>query len=136
MGDLEMLTREQLQGVLIAVSKPVFAITKDSRYAVGYNVRLSVKISTTQDLATTIQRTLHQHGIVSQVGRSKNGHKQKGILTVTANGNLYKLLELIPMTLPTVGNWMVFKQALDIVNEGRHQTQEGLDKLFEIKGLI
>ena len=111
MGDLEMLTREQLQGVLIAVSKPVFAITKDSRYAVGYNVRLSVKISTTQDLANTLQRTLHQHGIVSHVGRSKNGHKQKGILTVAgvrSNGNLYKLLELIPMTLPTVGDWMKF----------------------------
>ena len=139
MGDLEMLTREQLQGVFIAVSKPVFAITKDSRYAVGYNVRLSVKISTTQDLANTLQRTLHQHGIVSHVGRSKNGHKQKGILTVAgvrSNGNLYKLLELIPMTLPTVGDWMRFKQALDIVNEGRHQTQEGLDMLFEIKGLI
>jgi len=131
-----MLTREQLQGVLIAVSKPVFAITKDSRYAVGYNVRLSAKISTTQNLANTLQRTLHQHGIVSPVGRSKNGHKQKGILTVSGKDNLYKLLELIPMTLPTVGDWIKFKQALDIVNEGRHQTQEGMDKLFEIKGLI
>ena len=40
------------------------------------------------------------------------------------------------MTLATVGDWMRFKQALDIVNEGRHQTQEGLDELLELKGLI
>jgi len=136
MGDLEMLTREQLQGVLIAISKPAILITKDSRYAVGYNVRLSVKISTTQDLAIAIQRTLHQHGIISHAGKWKNGHKKKGILSVSGNGNLYKLLALIPMTLPTVGNWLSFKRALDIVNESRHQTQEGLDMLFEIKGLI
>jgi hypothetical protein len=131
-----MLTREQLQGVLIAVSKPVITITKDSRYAVGYNVRLNVKISTTQDLAIAIQRTLHQHGIISHAGKWKNGYKKKGILSVSGNDNLYKLLALIPMTLPTVGNWLSFKRALDIVNESRHQTQEGLDMLFEIKGLI
>ena len=136
MGDLEMLTREQLQGVLIAVSKPVITITKDSRYAVGYNVRLKVKISTTQGLANAIQRTLLQRGIVSHTAKWKNGCKKKGILSVSGKDNLYKLLELIPMTLPTVGDWMKFKQALDIVNESRHQTQEGLDMLFEIKGLI
>ena len=127
MGDLEKLTREQIQGVLISTAKPQFAITKDSRYSTGYNVRLSVRINTTQELAHSLQRTLYQHQVITSVGK---------VLTVNGNGNLYKLLELIPMTLPTVGDWMRFKQALDIVNEGRHQTQEGLDELLELKGLI
>ena len=133
-GDLEMLTRGQLQGVLIAIAKPSFAITKDERYATGYNVRLGMRMKTNLDLSRAIHRTLLQHGIKAR--DSKNEPANKGHISVTGKDNLYKLYELIPLTLPTVGDWMRFRRALDIVSEGKHQTQEGLDELFKIKGLL
>ena len=133
-GDLEMLTREQLQGVLVTIAKPDFVITKDERYATGYNVRVAMRIRTTLDLSRAIHRTLLQHEIMCH--NSKNAVANKGHISVCGKDNLYKLLELIPMTLPTVGNLIQFKQALDIVSEGKHQTQEGLDELFKIKGLL
>ena len=134
MGDLEMLSREQLQGILIAIAKPDFAITRDERYATGYNVRVGMKMKTNLDLSRAIHRTLLQYEIIAR--NNKNEAKNKGHISVSGNNNLYKLLELIPMTLPTVGDWMRFKRALDIVADGRHQTQEGLDELFKIKGLL
>ena len=122
-----MLTREQLQGVLISIAKPQFLITRDERYATGYGVRLSVAIRTGRDLITAINRTLLQHEISSKVYSDGKSLKVNGI------DNLCKMIELIPMTLPSVGDWMRFSQALEIVKDGKHQTQEGLDKLFEIK---
>jgi hypothetical protein len=130
MGDLEMLTREQLQGVLISIAKPQFLITRDERYATGYCVRLSITIGTNRDLLTAIIRTLLQYEIVAKP--YSNGKSLK----VNGNDNLCKLLELIPKTLPAKANWMRFSQALEIVKDSKHQTQEGLDELFRIKGLL
>jgi len=125
-----MLTREQLQGVLISIAKPQFLITRDERYATGYCVRLSVAIRTGRDLITAINRTLLQHEI------SSKGYSDGKSLKVNGVDNLCKLLELIPKTLPANADWMRFSQALEIVKDGRHQTQEGLDELFRIKGLL
>jgi len=147
MGDLEMLSREQLQGVLISIAKPQFLITKDERYATGYCVRLNVKITTNVDLCNAIERSLLHNQIKSKVTNDRtwqdgkvsvlvNKVRSRGFLIVNGNDNLYKLYELIPLTLPTVGDWMRFRRALDIVADGRHQTQEGLDELFTIKGLL
>ena len=129
-----MLSREQLQGVLIAIAKPDFAIIRVERYATGYSVRVAMKMKTNLDLSRAIQRTLLQHEI--KVRNNQTEAANKGHISVSGKDNLYKLLELIPMTLPTVGDWMRFKRALDIVADGRHQTQEGLDELFKIKGLL
>jgi hypothetical protein len=134
MGDLEMLTREQLQGVLISIAKPQFLITRDERYATGYCVRLAIKMKNSVDLSCAIQRTLLQNEIPSRNGC--NIPANKGFITVNGNDNLCKLLELIPKTLPANADWMRFSQALEIVKDGRHQTQEGLDELFRIKGLL
>ena len=147
MGDLGMLTREQLQGVLISIAKPQFLITRDERYSTGYCVRLSVKITTNVDLCNAISRSLLHIQIKSKVKNDRtwqdgkvsvlvNKIHSRGFLIVNGNDNLYKLLELIPKTLPANADWLRFSQALESVKDGKHQTQEGLDKLFEIKGLL
>ena len=35
-----------------------------------------------------------------------------------------------------VGKWQLFLEAIDIYKNGEHLTQEGLDKLMKMKGLI
>ena len=65
-----------------------------------------------------------------------NKIRSRGFLIVNGNDNLCKLIELIPKTLPANADWMRFSQALEIVADGKHQTQEGLDELFRIKGLL
>ena len=34
------------------------------------------------------------------------------------------------------GEWIVFRQLVELISEGQHRTADGFDKILELKGLI
>ena len=127
-----MLTREQLQGVLLSRPRAVINITKDSRYSTGYCIKPLVQFRGEMDFLLAIERTLLQYEITPKVKRTGD----KLILSVSGKDNLYKLLRLVPNLPDANGQWETFRNIMTIINKGEHQTQAGLDFILKLKGLL
>jgi hypothetical protein len=135
MGDLVMLTREQLQGVLLSGAKATFTVTYDERHTIGYAVRVGVYFRGTMDFLVAVQRSLFQQGIESKLKDNESKTRRKPILSVRGVINCNKLCELVPNLPDAKDQWEDFISVVEICSNGKHQTQEGMDELFRIKGL-
>jgi len=63
--------------------------------------------------------------------------RPKPILKIGGIKNLYRICELVPKVLPDAKNeWSVFREVVDLIDDGYHKTAEGLDRMLELKGLI
>ena len=49
--------------------------------------------------------------------------------------NLWKLTELMPKNMPDAKNaWPDFREVITLMDEGKHHTLEGLERILQIKG--
>jgi hypothetical protein len=131
-----MLTREQLQGVLLSLPKTEITVRRDERHIVGYAVRLGVHFRANENFLTAIHRTLHQYEIESKWKDVESKVRPKPIVSIRGVENLRKVCDLVP-TLPDYRNqWDNFKQVVLLVENDDHYSQEGIDEILHIKGVL
>ncbi len=132
-----MLSREQLQGILLSSSRPELTIYRNEKKNLGYEVRTRVFFrADSSGFLQYVQVALEEENITSQYRLSESKVRPKPVLWVSGIINLIALSRLVPDYPDAKSQWDYFKLALDIIYEGEHNTQEGLDKLLELKGLI
>ena len=62
-----MLTREQLQGILLSLPKTEITVSRDERHIVVYAIRLRVHFRAELDILNAIDRTLLQYNISAKL---------------------------------------------------------------------
>ena len=127
-----------VQGVLLASARPELTIYRNEKKNLGYEVRARVFFrADSEHFLLYIQEALLNEGIETQFRGSESKVRPKPVLWVSGINNLVALCRLVPIEEPDAKNaWDSFGQAVDIIYQGEHNTQEGLDKLLELKGLL
>lgn len=132
-----MFNRSQLEGILLSHPKCEISVARDKETYIGYRVRLKVSFRGREEFLKGIQRTLLQHEIDSKFKSKEHKTRPRPILTITGKKNLWNLCNIIPDDLPTAkGEWVTFKQVVAIVDSNRQHTEQGLDEILELKGVI
>jgi hypothetical protein len=74
-------------------------------------------------------------GIESKYKKIEHKSRPRPILTISGLVNLWKLSELIPKNMPDAKNaWGDFREVITLMDEGKHHTLEGLERILQIKG--
>jgi len=133
---IKMLTKEQLQGILISLPKPEVHISKDTRLRTGYKVRLRLNVRANEDFLLNLQRTLLHYSVESNYKSSEHASRNKPILRISGIDNLIQVMKLMPDLPDAKGHIEPFSQIIALVAEGAHLTQEGLDDILTLKGWI
>jgi hypothetical protein len=132
-----MYSKDMLVGIFLGTAKTEIYLEKNEHSQIGYRVRLRVNLRANEDFLVGVQRSLAQLQITSRYKESEHKGRQRPILRVGGIKNLYKLCGFIPPNLPDANNdWSKFREAVSIVSNGGHLQLEGLERLFELKGLI
>ena len=112
-------------------------VSKDKETYIGYRVRLKISFRGQESFLLGIQRSLLQHQIEAKYKSEEHKTRPRPILTVTGKRNLWNICDLVPDNLPNAkGEWETFKQAVKIVDSNRQHTEEGLDEILKLKGVI
>jgi len=131
-----VFSKDMLIGIILGMSKPDIHIDKNDKSQIGYRVRLRVNLRASASFLQGIQRSLEQHQITTNYKEAEHKSRPRPILRIGGIKNLYKICELIPESLPDANDeWVVFREAVDIVANDRHLQLEGLERLFELKGV-
>jgi len=132
-----MFNRHQLEGILLSNPKCEINVSRDKETYIGYRVRLKVSFRGREKFLLAIQRTLLQYQVEAKYKKQEHKTRPRPILTVTGKRNLWNLCKLVPESLPDVkGEWDTFKEAVGIVDVNRQHTEEGLDEILKLKGLV
>ena len=132
-----MLSLEMVQGVLLASARPELTIYRNEKKNLGYEVRARVFFrADSEHFLLYIQEALLNEGIETQFRESESKVRPKPVLWVSGIVGLIALSRLVPDVADAKNKWDYFKLALETIYEGEHNTQEGLDKLLELKGLL
>lgn len=131
-----MYSKDMLIGILLGMSKSDIYIEKNDSSQIGYRVRLRVNLRAKRDFLIAVQRSLEQHQIESKFKEIEHKGRPRPILRIGGIKTLFKLMSLVPPELPDANSeWSVFRECVDIVSNGRHLQLEGLERLFELKGV-
>ena len=132
-----MFSKDMLIGILLSQAKIDFHIERNESAYMGYSVRLKLNIRAEEPYLLALHRSLLQHNIQSNYHAIEHKARPKPILKIGGIKNLYKVSCLVPKELPdSKGEWPMFRTLIDLISQGEHRTAEGLDKIFELKGLI
>jgi len=124
-----MFTTQQFEGIILGLAKLEIITERDEAAASGYRVKLKINFrSHNERFLLGLQESLTKHGILTNYRAPK--------LKITGVKNLLYFIELIPELPSACGKFAQFKEMLEMYEEGKHLTQKGLDRIFEIKGLI
>lgn len=131
-----MYSKDMLIGILLGMSKCDIYIEKNDSSQIGYRIRLRVNLRGNKDFLIAVQRSLAQHQIESKFKEIEHKGRPRPILRIGGIKTLFKLMLLVPIELPDANNeWSTFRECVDIVSNGRHLQLEGLERLFELKGV-
>ena len=126
-----------LQGILLASARPELTIYRNEKKNLGYEVRARVFFrADSAEFLRYIESALVDEDITSQYRVAESKVRPKPVLWVSGITNLIRLAGLVPNYPDAKTHWDYFKLALDTIYEGEHNTQAGLDKLLELKGLL
>lgn len=126
-----------LIGILLSSTKVDFKIERASDFLMGYRVRLKLVIRGDSIFLEGINRSLAQHQITCSVKQKESKCRPKPILKIGGIKNLFKITELVPENLPHVkGEWVEFRELVDLISNHKHKTSEGMERIFELKGVI
>lgn len=132
-----MYSKDMLIGILLSGAKTEIQIIKDEKSQMGYRVRLKVNLRGREKFLKAVQRSLLQHHIDCNISEKESKARPQPILRIGGIKNIYKTCSLIPIGLyDRNDDWPLFAEAVDIVANNNHLTLEGLDGLFQMKGLI
>ena len=136
-GKNKMFTKEHLQGILLSLTKPEIHVSRDSRLSIGYKVRLRLNFRGGEPFLSVLHETLNSYDVNCLYKKEEHKTRPRPILRISGITNLIKTCALLPHGLPDVkGDWIKFREILALVDSGAHHTQEGLDRILEIKGEV
>jgi hypothetical protein len=129
--------KDTLSGIFLALAKIDFHINIDEKSEIGYRVRLRANIrAKNPDFLKGVARSLEQHYISTTYKDREHKSRPQPILIVGGIDNLELLCSLIPKLPDAKDEWDNFREAVKIVKSRRHLSQEGMDKLLELKGVL
>lgn len=131
-----MFTKEQLEGIIVALASPEISIERDDKQSIGYRIRLRVHFrALNNSFILGLKETLEENGIDTYYRSEEKESRPYPLLRITKVDNLLDLFRLIP---PKLENWNdkfdSFLEVLTIVSNKHHLTQKGFDRILEIKG--
>ena len=132
-----MYSKDMIIGILLSQAKMDFLIERDEASYMGYRVRMKLNIRAEEPFLLAVQRSLLQHGITSKFHKEEHKSRPKPILKIGGIKNLFKICSLVPEALPDSKNeWFIFREVVDLIDDGYHRTADGFDRILELKGLI
>ena len=131
-----MYSKDMLAGILLGASKVDFNIERANDSQIGYRVKLKLIIRADLFFLIGIQRSLEQHQISSNLKEKESKTRPKPILKIGGIKNLYKITQLVPVLPDAKGEWEVFREVVKLLDENKHRTAEGLDRILQLKGVI
>ena len=131
-----MYSKDMLIGILLTAGKLDFNIERASDSQIGYRVRVKIILRAEESFLRAVERTLLQHEITSSYKEKESKTRPKPILKIGGIKNLYKLTQLVPALPDAKGEWGVFRELVGLISENKHRTSSGLDRIFELKGVI
>lgn len=131
-----MYSKDMLIGILLSAGKLDFNIERANDAQIGYRVRIKIILRADLFFLIGVKRSLEQHQISSSLKEKESKTRPKPILKIGGIKNLYKITELVPVLPDAKGEWEVFRELVDLISENKHRTSSGLDRIFELKGVI
>lgn len=135
-GVVPMYSKDMLIGILLSSGKLDFSIERASDTQIGYRIRTKIILRAEESFLKGVKRTLLQHEITSSYKEQESKTRPKPILRIGGIKNLFKLTELVPELPDAKGEWGTFRELVEIISENKHKTSSGLDRIFELKGVI
>lgn len=131
-----MYSKDMLIGILLSSSKMDFHIERAKDSQIGYRIKLKLIFRAEESFLKAVERTLLQHEITSSYKEKESKTRPKPILKVGGIKNLFKITELVPILPDAKDEWLTFRELVELISENKHRTSDGLDRIFELKGLI
>ena len=132
-----MLNREMVKGILLSSARPELTIYRNEKKNLGYEVRTRVFFrADNYRFLWELRDELARLNIASQYREIESKVRPKPVLWVSGISNLVALCRLVPYSPDAKSVWDNFKEAISLIYEGKHNTQDGLDKLLRLKGLL
>tara|TARA_R100000908_G_scaffold28313_2_gene12943 strand:- start:404 stop:796 length:393 start_codon:yes stop_codon:yes gene_type:complete len=130
-----VFSREELAGIFLSIPTAEVSVVKANNMSTGYRVRLRICIRGKLDYLQAIQRSLLQSQIECVIKEKENKQRAKPILIISDKKSMERVLALVPHK-PSNVNWHIFDEIFVLYMWQRHLTQEGLDEILELKGVL
>lgn len=131
-----MYSREMLNGILLSLAKMDFIIERKEESKMGYVVRLGLSIRADEEFLLGVKRSLLQHEITSSYKEKESKTRPRPILKIGGVKNLYKIVQMTPNLPDAKSEWTVLRELVDLLSNGEHRNANGLERIFELKGVI
>jgi len=131
-----MFSKDMLIGILLSSSKMDFHIERAKDSQIGYRIKLKLIFRAEESFLKAEERTLLQHEITSSYKEKESKTRPKPILRIGGIKNLFKITELVPILPDAKDEWVTFRELVELISENKHRISSGLDRIFELKGLI
>lgn len=130
-----------LLGTLLSRGRPKWLIIKRPRTSLGYAVQTQFQIRhQSLEFLLCIQRELDQKEIGSKIiGHQEWQRTKHYTLNIGKRKDQYSLVDYLVRVSPielNFGRWPTYLEAIEIIRNREHLTQDGMDKLMILKGLI
>ena len=133
----QMFNLDMVKGVLLAIGRPELTIYRNEKKNIGYEIRIRVNVrADSERFLEQINRVLLENDIRSKVKYSESKIRPKPILWVSGIRNIVALASLLEAYSSSKADWRMFNEAANIIWNDGHNTQEGLDRLLQLKGEI
>ena len=99
-------------------------------------MRVRICLRGSEDFLLGIQRSLLQHEIDSKYKEEEHSARRKPILIVSKLSEVMKLINMLPLDLPSNADWDTLAKTTFMVLQKEHLTSEGLDKILKMKGVL
>lgn len=131
-----MYSKDMIVGILLGLSKMDFILERSHVSKMGYIVRLSLSLRADEKFLLGVKRSLLQHEITSSYKQKESKTRPRPILKIGGIKNLYRIVEMTPNLPDAKNEWIVFREVVHLVSNGEHLNAEGLERIFELKGVI
>ena len=132
-----MFSREIIHGILLSSGRPELTIYRNEKKHIGYEIRLRVNLRADNlEFLNYIKLALTELNNTSKIKESESKIRPKPILWISGIRNIISVCNLIEELVSSKTDWAKFSDAANIIYEGLHNTQEGLDRLLKLKGAI
>lgn len=130
-----MYSKEFIQGAFLSHGNPEVSVVRNGT-EIGYRVRVRVCLRGTEEFLLGMQRSLLQHEIDSHYKDEEHSARKKPILIISRLSEVMKLMNILPLDLPANANWDILAKTTFMILQKEHLTQEGLDKVLKMKGVL
>tara|TARA_R100000908_G_scaffold60948_1_gene38636 strand:+ start:677 stop:1069 length:393 start_codon:yes stop_codon:yes gene_type:complete len=128
-------SKEFIQGAFLSHGNPEVSVVRNGT-EIGYRVRVRVCLRGTEEFLLGIQRSLLQHEIDSHYKDEEHSARKKPILIISRLSEVMKLMNILPLDLPANANWDILAKTTFMIVQKEHLTQDGLDKILKMKGVL